>query len=211
MTDYHDRRLAAALAEYEGLQAENRLRIDLQHRNMNVLLVLVTAASGYLASYASQHGVEGPKGLLHNDIAVVVVLVPIVINAFIWRHLDHDINIIDKADYVFFHLRPLVLEGTDSRTVLNFERFIHARRQRRFRRALPTINLGKEDLPMFIFLAIYVAGAWYTRLVVRGYAGGGETLFAILLYIASGLTIISLAMAVSVAREYRRLGSGRNV
>jgi len=201
------RRTSVLLEEYKELGAEIRARIDLQHRNMNVLVVLVTAVTGYLVKYASDHGLGGTaSSLAHSELVVLISLTTLVINVFLWRHLDHDVNVIDKAAYVNTVLRPALLQHAGPGPLLGFERFLHERRAARPRRWGPFLVFGKEDVPMFVLLIMYLLAGWYLRLHVPQHAGEARAVFDALLYVGSALTVISLAMAIAVGREYATVG-----
>jgi len=199
-------RVSVMLEEFKELGAEVRTRIELQHRNMNVFLVLVTAVTGYLVKYASDHGLdETAESLIHSDLLVLAALVIPVANVFLWRQLDHDVNIIDKTAYVNGVLRPDMIDAVGG-DILGFETFLHERRSTRTYRLGPFLALGKEDVPIFLVTGIYLIADWYLRLHVPGHAGPAHELFDILLYVGSGLTIVSLWMATAVGREYATLG-----
>lgn len=199
-------RISVMLEEFKELGAEVRTRIELQHRNMNVFLVLVTAVTGYLVKFASDHGLdETAESLIHSDLLALAALVIPVANVFLWRQLDHDVNIIDKTAYVNEVLRPDMIDAVGG-SILGFETFLHERRSTRTYRLGPFLALGKEDVPIFLVMGIYLIADWYLRLHVTGHAGPAHELFDILLYVGSGLTIVSLWMAIAVGREYATLG-----
>ncbi len=203
-------RVAVMLEEFKELGAEVRTRIELQHRNMNVFLVLVTAVTGYLVKFVSEHGLsESADSLIHSDLLALAALVIPVANVFLWRQLDHDVNIIDKTAYVNEVLRPEMIESVGG-TILNFETFLHHRRSTRTSRLGPFLALGKEDVPIFLVTGIYLIADWYLRLRVPGHAGPASALFDALLYLGSLLTLVSLWMAVAVGREYATLGKARD-
>lgn len=205
-------RVSVMLDEYKEVGTETRTRIDLQHRNMNVLVVLVTAVTGYLVKYASEHGGAGHgASLAHSEIAILVALVPVVTNVFLWRHLDHDVNIIDKAAYVRTVLRPTLVKSLDGHSVLDFESFLHFRRGLRPQRWGPFLALGQEDIPMFLILVAYLGASWYLLLQVQHHAGSGHDVFDGLVYAGTLLTVISAVMAIGVGREYARVGADDDV
>lgn len=202
-------RVSVMLEEFKELTAEMRTRIDLQHRNMNVFLVLATAVTGYLVKFASDHGLDkAGESLVRSDLLVLAALVILVANVFIWRQLDHDVNIIDKAAYVNEVLRPNMIDAV-GKELLGFETFLHERRSTRLHRLGPFLVLGKEDVPIFLVTGIYLIADWYLRFHVSGHAGPAHELFDILLYVGSGLTVVSLWMAITVGREYATLGKIR--
>jgi hypothetical protein len=192
----------AYLDEYKDMQQEIRLRIDLQHRNMNVLMAIITAVTGYVAKFASDHGV---KALYTNDLAFFLAIVPMITVVFIWRHLDHDVNIIDKAAYINSSLRPALQRELGASDVLGWETFLHDRRKNRPRRLGPFLALGKEDVPMFFVLVAYLAVGWHVWLI-KGHAGGAHTVFDVLLYFGSGFALVALGMAIAVGLKYNAVG-----
>jgi hypothetical protein len=196
------------LEEYKELGAENRLRINLQQSNMNVLIVLVTAVTGYLATYVTDHGLNsGRTSLVLSPVVTLVVLTPVVINIFLWRHLDHDVNIIDKAGYMNSVLRPELTKITGGEPVLAFEVYLHHRRKSRPRKLGPFLAFGQDHVPMFILAGAYLAFGWYIRLAVSGHAGEFQTTFDYMLYAGTLLTIVSITMGNAVGREYNTVGA----
>jgi hypothetical protein len=203
--------VAAILDEYKELSAEVRTRLDLQQRNMNVLAVLVTAITTYLVSYVTTRSSSTATVIAYtafgtSEIVVLASLVPVIINVFLWRHLDHDANIIDKASYINTVLRPALVEAVGLDTALGFEKFLHARRKTRPRRMGPLLGLGQEHVPMFAFSAVYLAECWYLRFRVPHRAASSSGLFDGLLYVGTALTAMSIVMAIAVGREYARVG-----
>lgn len=202
-------RITILLEEYKELGQEIRLRINLQQTNMNVLIVLVTAITGYLLTDAADHGLNtGHTSLVQSPLVTLVALTPLAINIFLWRHLDHDANIIDKAAYINSVLRPEMMKLTGGSPVLGFEVFLHHRRKSRPNRLGPFLALGQDHMPMFILAGVYLAFGWYVRFSVRGHAGDFQTAFDILLYVSTILTIISAAMGNAVGHEYNTVGTG---
>ena len=198
-------RVSALTDEYKELTAEIRIRIDLQQRNMNVLVILLTAITGYLVAYAGDHGLD-THGVADSEVLLLVALAPVLINLFIWRHVDHDVNIIDKAAYINRVLRPALTECTGGKPVLGFEEFLHHRRRARPRRVGPFLDFGKEDVPMFFLLVTFLAAGWLVRFTVHSRAGEARTIFDVTLYMGTALLFVSLIMAILVGTGYRNVG-----
>jgi hypothetical protein len=195
------------LDEYKELGAEVRMRIDLQQRNMNVLIVLVTAISGYILSYSADHGIAvGAESLIHSPTVLLIPLVPFAVNAFLWRHVDHDANIIDKAGYISNVLRPKIESEVGDAAVLGFESYLHVRRLSRGQRLGPLVDLAHEDLPMYMLLATFLSVGWYIRVASSDYVRDLYLVYDLLLYGGTLLTCISAAMAFAIRGEYRRVG-----
>lgn len=204
----HDR-VTVLLAEYGELRTEINLRIDLQHRNLSVLLTLMAALTGFLIEYWNGHGLTaGRASLLHSDLALLIVIAPLLANIFVWRHVDHDLNIVDKAAYVESVLRP-GLHRCVGGSVLEFETFLHGRRKTRPHRAGPLIWLGYDCVPMLAISILYLIAAWWVLLNVANYARGAHVVFDALLYVGTAATVASVIMVIITGREYASVGGGR--
>lgn len=196
-------RLDVLLAEYAELSADNRARVDLQQRNANVAIVLMTALTGYLISYWKSHGLDqGPDSLFLSDIILLAVVGPLFAYVFIWRHVDHDENIKDKAAYMHREIRPAVARACEARGLMSFEDHLTQRRQERLRKLTPLVALGNEHIPLLLFSGAYLALGWYVRLCVARYAGGAHTVFDWILYTASSLFGVTIWMVWQSARGY---------
>jgi hypothetical protein len=202
-TSHNHDRLEALLAEYSELSADNRSRVDLQQRNANVAIVLMTALTGYLVSYWKDHGLDHrPASLFLSEIMLLVVIGPLFANIFIWRHIDHDENIQDKAAYVHAKIRPVVNRESASQNLLAFEDFLKQRRKRRLITLTPLVALGNEHIPLLLFSGAYLSLGWYVRFQVPHYAGEAHKLFGWILYVASVLFVVTVWMAYRSARGY---------
>lgn len=85
-----DNALKVLLDEYKELSSDIRTRVDLQHRNVNLLVVLMTAITGYLFNYWNDHGLQhGADALVRSEVAALIVVAPLFASVFVWRHLDH--------------------------------------------------------------------------------------------------------------------------
>jgi hypothetical protein len=120
--------------------------------------------------------------------------------------MDHDVNILDKAAYINEVLRPALSKLTGPAPVLGFEKFLSRRRQMRTRRVGPLLDIGREDIPMFLLLFAYLGGSWYVRVAVSEYAGEGAGIYDALLYLASIVSIISVVMSILIGANYRTIG-----
>jgi hypothetical protein len=202
-----DRHLTVLMGEYGEASVAIRDRIDLQHRNMNVLVLLCVGVSGYLVQYATMHGLDtGQDALTRTPLTTLVVLLAVVVNLFVWRHLDHDVNILDTASYVNDVLRPAIREVVEADPVLSWEAFLHDRRLGRRRRFGPLLDLGKDDVPQLVLATTFLTVGWTERLTVGQPGGQAHLMFDMLLAVASVLTPVSVWMAVAVGRAYRTVG-----
>jgi hypothetical protein len=198
--------IGTLLEEYKALRAEILARLDLQHKNMNVLVALVSAITGFLVKYASDHGLSGHGAtLVNSQIVTLVPLAALSINVFLWRHADHDVGIIDAACYLEQRLRPAIVSELGPGRYLGYETFLSERRRGRRRHASRLVSLGNENVSMFVLLAIFLAAGWCVRLTSPGGAGNAHGVFNVLLYLASGLTVFSLVISFVVGFNYMRI------
>jgi hypothetical protein len=202
-TALRQHRLEVLLTEYRELSADNRARVDLQQRNANVAVVLMTALTSYLVSYWRSHGLDhGRSSLFLSAIILLIVIGPLFAYIFIWRHIDHDENIKDKAFYMYATIRPAVNAECESRGLMSFEQDLRARREERLSELTPLVALGNEHFPLLLFSGAYLLLAWCLRLGVPHYAGGAHNWFDGLLYVASALFWATIGMVARSAHGY---------
>ncbi len=198
------------LDEYRALRAEILARLDLQHKNMNVLVVLISAVTGFLVKYASDHGLSGAgETLVNSQIVTLVPLAALPINVFLWRHADHDIGIIDAANYLERRLRPAIVDKLGPGQYLGYESFLSECRRERSRRVTRLVSLGNENVTMFLLLTIFLAAGWCIHFTTPGSAGSAHGVFNALLYLALTLTLFSLAISFIVGVNYLRIQPSR--
>jgi len=198
-----EERFEVWMEEYRGLTADISNRVDLQHKNVNLSLILLSAFSGYLFDYWNSHTFDEVK---RGEIASLIVLAPLLALFFVWRHLDHDSNIIEKAEYIQRIVRPQLVGITGDSDVLGFEGYLRRSRLRRIYHMGPLWVLGNEHLIPLSYISAYFAFAWYLRLGVDGRAGEAKHLFDYALYLGSGLLIVSMLMSVTITVRYSRIG-----
>ncbi|MFL5962771.1 MAG: hypothetical protein ACJ757_07775 [Gaiellaceae bacterium] len=163
----------------------------------------MTALTGYLVSYWKDHGLDHrPGSLFLSEIMLLVVIGPLFANIFVWRHIDHDENIQDKAAYVHAKIRPAVDRECASKNLLAFEDFLRQRRKRRLLTLTPLVALGNEHIPLLLFSGAYLWLGWYARLQVHHHAGEAHGLFDWILYVASVLFVVTVWMVYRSARGY---------
>lgn len=195
--------VGALLEEYKTLRTEILARLDLQHKNMNVLVLLVSAITGFLVKYAADNGVSGAgETLVNNQIVTLVPLAALAINVFLWRHADHDVGIIDAASYLEQRLRPAIVGQLGPGQYLGFEEFLAKRRLARSRRPSRLVSLGNENVTMFLLLAVFIAAGWCVYLSGPESAGNAHGVFSVLLFLASTLSVFSLVIAFVVGAGY---------
>lgn len=201
--------LEILMEEMKSHAGDIRNRVDLQHRNFNVFIVLTTALTGYLVNYWNDHGLQqGAESLLHSEIVLLVLLVPLFACVFVWRHADHDANIVDDAAYVETMIRPQLRDFAGDPSLLQWETFLRKRRVRRMRRVGPIAMFSTEPVIMGLIGGIYLASAWYLSATQTTYAGEAEQLFHILLYVDSVVFALSAYIAAATAfGGYAELGS----
>jgi hypothetical protein len=152
------------LEEYKALSADIQNRVTLQHGLMNFLLLIVSASAVVIGSVLKDN-------LIHqyqSEIKLLLMVLPILFFFFVWRHANHDLNIIDKAAYINHTLRPNVVAITGDASVLGFERFLERARQRRHIDFGALIWWGGEHSFHLIFSAIALVGAFAAFLSGKG-------------------------------------------
>jgi hypothetical protein len=197
-----DRQMAVWLEEYRSITEGSRLRVELQQRSLSLSLVALSAFAGYLINYWNNHSLAAVE---EAPIATLIVLAPLVGLVFLWRILDHDINIIDSAVYVETRVRPNLVRCVGDENVLSWERFLRARRAARAQEVGPVILFGNDHMILSGYMALFFACGWYLRIDVHNHAGQARKLFDILLYTGTGLLAISALMFILTALRYQKI------
>jgi hypothetical protein len=197
------------MEEMRSHAGDIRNRVDLQHKNFNVFIVLTTALTGYLVNYWNDHGLQdGSAALFHSEIVLLILLVPLFACVFAWRHADHDANIIDDAAYVETAVCPRLRAYAEDQELLQWESFLRRRRVQRMRRVGPVAMLSTEPVIMALIAVIYLFAGWYLRIDQSTYAGEAEGLFNVLLYVDTvAFAISAYIVAATAFGGYAELGS----
>jgi len=191
------------LEEYKALTADIGRRVDLQHKNLNLFLVLLSAFAGFIFNYWNDHSFDQ---LQTGEIAVLFAIAPLLGLFLVWRHLDHDSNIIDKARYLDGHVRPNLVELSGDDGVLMFDRFLVASRPQRTKTQGPLWILGNEHILPIAYVAIYLAFAWHLRLEVPNRAGEADVVFDFVLYGASIIFLGAIIVSGLIVYQYSQIG-----
>lgn len=204
-----ERAVTVLMEEMRSHAGDIRSRVDLQHRNFNVFIVLTTALTGYLVNYWNDHGLQdGPDALLNSEILLLILLVPLFACVFAWRHADHDANIIDDAAYVETAINPKLRRYAADEELLRWEEFLRRRRTRRMRRVGPVAMFSTEPVIMALIATIYLFAAWYLRIDQSAHAGEAEQWFDLLLYVDTFVFAASAYITGATAfGGYAALGS----
>lgn len=185
------------LEEYRELSADIRMRVALQHRNMNVLVVLIAAVSSLLvAHHLIQPGIS-PDQLTKGQLSLIIALVPILISFFVWRNLDHDVAIIRKGQYIYTYLRPK-LEDVVKIGVMDFERQLQQERETALLFRWLS-NLGQEGTLMVSMAAGYVGVGWYQLPLHTDI----QPYYLAAIVVSSALLVAMGLMMLTVGRQYR--------
>jgi hypothetical protein len=204
-----ERAVEILMEEMRGHAGDIRNRVELQHKNFNVFIVLTTALTGYLVNYWNDHGLQrGGDALLHSEIVLLILLIPLFACVFAWRHADHDANIIDDAAYVEMTINPKLRRYAADQELLRWEEFLRQRRVRRMRRVGPVSMFATEPVIMALIAALYLFAGWYLRIDHTAHAGEAEHWFNVLLYVDTFLFAISVYVGAATAFwGYSELGS----
>ncbi|MDR6862430.1 hypothetical protein [Phycicoccus sp. 3266] len=173
-----------------------RHRQDLEHRNMNVALVLVTSVTGYLVVYASSKGL--PR-LFEGEVALLIPVTSLLLSTFHLRQLDHEVNIADYGAYVRSVLRPRIAQLV-GRDVLQYEIFIDEVRRSRTRRLAGVLLLGNEAFQLLVLSLVAATLSLITEITWSKPAGDGGTAFTF----STGLALLFIVVSVWQTREMVR-------
>jgi hypothetical protein len=191
------------MEQYKSTTAAIAARIDLQQRNANVNAVLVTASAGYLFTFWSK---DGYAGVAQTEFSVLFAIMPLLSLAFVWRHIDHDSNIVDFAEYVALVIRP-ELRALVGRDTITFESFLRKRRWQRIGGTFLVSILGNEAVIMVVLTIPYLGYAWFLRISEPKRAGSASAFFDALVYLDTALFLLTLYLLARSAILYGRLGS----
>jgi hypothetical protein len=203
-----DASLRVLMDEYKLLTDDIARRVQLQQQNANVIIVLLTAFTGYLFNYWKDHTFAE---LRTSEVACLIVIAPILGMVLVWRHVDHDSNIIEKAEYIVEVIRPRVVVLTGDYGVMSFESWLRSRRVRRVFQLTPLIVFGMEHVSASAYVLVYGALGWYLRLTVPGHAGSAEHIFDLLLYVGTVLYVISVYMLIVTTYRYTLIGQASDL
>jgi hypothetical protein len=208
-SDGEERAVAVLMEEMRSHAGDIRNRVDMQHKNFNVFIVLTTALTGYLVNYWNDHGLQdGSEALFHSEIVLLLLLVPLFACVFAWRHADHDANIIDDAAYVESAICPKLRSYAGDQGLLRWEAFLRRRRVQRMKRVGPVAMLSTEPVIMGLIAVIFLFAGWYLRIDQAAYAGEAEQLFDIVLYVDTVAVALSAYIVAATAfGGYAGLGS----
>ena len=129
------------LEEYRVLANDIQSRVALQHGLFNFLILVAVAVAGLLGALLK----DDAEAIYREDMKLCLLFLPTVFAFFVKRHLNHDVNIIDKAAYIHQVLRPKVARALGNRRVLEFEAFLRERRATRTQQFSLFVWLGNEQ------------------------------------------------------------------
>lgn len=196
--------MTVLLHEHSLLSSDIQSRVDLQNKNLSLSLVVTAAIGGYIVDAWNKTSFQLT---MRGELMTLVPISVLISLAFIWRHLDHDANIIDKAEYIERTIRPQISWLTGSSSILGFERYLRIGRGRRTKKIGLFSLLGNDHFVMFGLMFVFLTFGWYMRWFVPDHAGTASNVFNILLYLVSALTLITIQMSVATMLRYSRISS----
>jgi len=199
------------LEEYKVISSDIQNRVTLQHGLFNMNILLAVGLLGFLAN------------IIKTDLNLITIYpirlllegLPLIMSFFVWRHLNHDANIVDKAIYIHTVIRPHVGDLCGDTEILGFEKYLEERRRERLARFGFAIWLGGEHffhlLFSFAFLFIGYAvfifqpGNWILAKNIKDvFLYGAENGLLLL----STLSIIAtLSLRIKIAKAYSNIVS----
>jgi hypothetical protein len=194
------------LEEYKALNSDVQSRVVLQHGLMNYLLLVLSAVVLVLTSMLKEGLIDGH----FNTLRYFLLVLPILFSFFVWRHANHDINIINKAAYLNNVVRPNLIAITGDSNILGFEQFLDSARRQRSKSVGALVWVGNEhNFHLFLSLIAVVIAVW------AFFAGPGEFVwfstpsefmsFAVLdllLFIDLALLPMTIILKLRVATAY---------
>lgn len=142
------------LEEYKALTADIQSRVVLQQTLMNYLLLVVSASAVIFSGLL--------KDELYNEyrdgLQIFLLFLPMLFSFFVWRHANHDLNIIDKASYINKVIRPNLVVLTGDANLIGWDRYLENKRQERRKYGILMLLSGEHSFHiLFSFIAL-VAG-----------------------------------------------------
>lgn len=174
-----------------------RLRVDLQHRNTQIALVLTTGVMTALLAFWSDKGLDQ---LVASPLLLLVPGIVVIQTAFMLRFLNHEDNMVDYWLYLDEVIRPRVTAET-GRDLVDLRSYLAAKRYR-FRGVLSLTTLFGNDGFILLFTSLpFLAAGWAARLLATERAGIAW-LFDFLLYTATVLVAMHFVLGLLIASRY---------
>jgi hypothetical protein len=199
-----DRAASVWLEEYKILSSDIMKRIDLQHKNLSLHLVFLSAIAGYLFNYGIKNGF---KSITDSEILILVAIAPLVSQVFTWRHIDHDSNIIDKANYIETVVSRNLNRLLKQNGLLGFERYLDRSRKRRVGSVGLFALLGNDHAITITYALVYLTLGWFIIFQYDPSAAGLKTAFVLLMIVSTLLMIATVYMVAKSALRYRAIGT----
>jgi hypothetical protein len=193
------------LEEYKTSSSDIGIRVSLQHGLLNIELLFVSGVSAYLFKTY----LDSPNSLFDIAHKLILLFVPIIVAFFAIRHLNHDVNIIDKAKYIDRVIRPHIIEITGDKDNLGFEEFIDEARRSRAKKYGFLIWLGGEHIFHVIFFSLFFGAGLYIFFFAPGtfvFASNWKEGF--LFGFLDALLIVDVFLFYQVIRLLFRVGIG---
>ncbi|MFA5353644.1 MAG: hypothetical protein WC291_05400 [Thermodesulfovibrionales bacterium] len=196
------------LEEYKALSSDIQNRVTLQHGLFNMNILLAVGLLGFIANL-----IKTDVNLVASyPIRLLAEGLPLIMSFFVWRHLNHDVNIIDKATYIHTVIRPHVAALSGDTELLGFERFLEKCRRDRLTRFGVVITLGGEHFFHLMFSLAFLMIAYAVFFLQPGHwvlaKNAQEALLFLcsaengLLLISTLFTIETLKVRLKVAKAY---------
>lgn len=142
------------LEEYKALTSDIQSRVVLQQTLMNYLLLVVSASAIIISSVLKEKTFyEYREGL-----QIFLMFLPMLFSFFVWRHANHDLNIIDKASYINKVIRPNLVILTGDANLIGWDRYLENKRQERRKYGLLILLSGEHSFHiLFSFISLVAA------------------------------------------------------
>lgn len=188
------------IEEYKMLGADIIQRVGLQHHLLGFNLIFLSTIAGYLFNYGLTNGFDQ---IVKSEVLILSAIAPFVSLIFTWRHIDHDSNIIDKANYIESVISPNINRLFHQDGLLGFGRHLARSRSRRVKSVGLFAWLGNDHVITISYALIFIVYGWLIMCNHVEYAGALKNVYFSFIVLDTILMLITIYMAIKTAFRYR--------
>ena len=202
------------LEDFKSLAGDIGSRVKLQHGLLNFQILVTVGLAGFLVALIK----DGNKCIYDDEVKFIILLFPLVFCFFAWRHLNHDVNIIDKATYIYNVIRPNLVNLCGDNKLFGFEMFLEKCRKERTKKFGFLIWLGGEHFIHILFSMILLLLGYATFMLSPGKfviaSNINEFIWFIsqdvLLFLSTFAVYGTINLRIKVSKAYISIVSGEN-
>jgi len=192
------------IEEYKMLGADIIQRVGLQHQLLSLNLIFLSTIAGYVFNYGLTNGWDQ---IVKSEVLILSAIAPFVSLIFTWRHIDHDSNIIDKANYIESVISPNLNRLLNQNGLLGFDRHLTRSRIRRVKSVGLFAWLGNDHVITISYALIFIVAGWLIMCKHVEYAGVLKNVYCSFIVVDTILMVITIYMAIKTAFRYRAIGT----